>query len=760
MGGLQMLRSILAILAVILAGGDLSAQEEPLRPPPSAGESVVEQTYPEVRVTPESSEAPGEGPGDAGTAGSGGPVNYPSLSEQVFGAGEPFGGLNGVTRGAKSVFEAPSLSTIVNREALVEKQATDMFQALQNEVGVLMQSSAGGQTSPFVRGLTGQQVLILVDGIRLNNSIFRTGPNQYFNLIDPGQVERIEVVRGPESVLWGSDAIGGAINVVTRSAAQDQGSYGGAGFTEYFSTADTGSYSRANVEGWVGRSGVFSGASYLNANDLDRGGDLGRQPWTGYHQYAGDLKYNYMLSCDAMLTVAMQHFEQDDVPRSDRFPPFVDGPPAGTNRPTWNDPQQRDLAYIRLQGRSGNALFDDYTTTFSYGRNKEGYREIRSETRIDEGQFDADTLGFTTTFARDLDWVGRFIYGLDYYHDDVSSFHNRIDPTTGAVAPDNPQFPDGSTYGRAGVFLSWDVDLTDRLTVTTGVRFENDDAAGTINAVRGTPAAFDKNYHDWITNVGLSYKLSEPFRVFGSVAEGYRAPNLDDLAADNPVNFATDLPSLGVQPEHAWTYEIGLKLNTPRLRMQISEYWVDLEDNILRQAVDANGNPAPNVIGPYGTVIPGSNNFIRSNFDCYVNGTELVGEYLLEGGWSVYGNAWYTYGLDLERLEPLSRIPPLQGLAGVRWRDDCGRKWFEVYTWLVARQDRYAAQNNIDPRFPLGGTPGYVTLNARMGTTWGCGNRHRLSLTLENITDQPYRVLGSGVDGAGFNAIVGDEWLL
>jgi outer membrane receptor for ferrienterochelin and colicin len=242
------------------------------------------------------------------------------------------------------------------------------------------------------------------------------------------------------------------------------------------------------------------------------------------------------------------------------------------------------------------------------------------------------------------------------------------------------------------------------------------------------------------------------------VAEGYRAPNLDDLAADNPVNFATDLPSLDVQPEHAWTYEVGLKLNTPRLRMQIAEFWVDLNDNILRQAVNADGTWASNKLGDYGTVVPGTNNFIRANFDCYVNGTELTGEYLLQDGWSVYGNAWYTYGYDLERLEPLSRMPPLQGLAGLRWRDEGRRKWFEVYTWLVARQNRYAAQNNIDPRFPLGGTPGYATLNARMGRTFGEHDRHRVTLGLENITDKAYRVLGSGVDGPGFNAIVGYEW--
>lgn len=754
---------LLSIALLTLLGacwGRALAEQPPLAPDAKPGE---EPTFPPVVVRP-GDEQPSEAL-DAGSATASDtgpydrPLSYPRLSEQLSGQGD-LSGLDSASRSQKSVFDMPSLATVVDRELLAEKQALDMFQALQNEVGVLMQQTARGQASPFLRGLTGQQVLILIDGVRVNNSVFRAGPNQYFNLVDPGQVERIEVIRGPESVLWGSDAIGGVINIVTRSPSRVRGNYAGGGFKEYFSTADTASYSRANVEGWVGQTGVFGGASYLNVNNLRRGGDLGEQPFTDYDQYAADVKVNYMLGRDAMLTVALQHFEQENVPRSDRFAPFVLGPPANAPRPTWSDPQQRDLAYLRLQGLANCELFDAYSATFSYSRNKEGTREIRSATRIDVGEFDVDTYGFTLALARDLDWLGRLTWGFDYYHDGIDSFRNRVNPTNGRVTPDNPQFPDGSRYQRTGTFLSWDVDVTERLTTTAGVRYEDDDATGTINAVTGTPVPFDRTYQGWIGSVGAVYEIDPMLHLVGNISEGYRAPNLDDLTADNPIQqSARDLPSLDVQPERARTYEIGLKLDTPRLRVQVVEYWTDLENNILRQAVDANGNPVPNVIGPYGTLVPGSSNFIRANFDSYVNGTELAGEYLLPDGWSVYGNFWYTYGQDLVRDEPLSRIPPTQGTLGFRWREENHRKWLDVYTWLVARQDRYNPQNNTDSRFPVGGTPGYATFNVRAGTSLGRWHQHRLSLGLENITNTAYRVLGSGVDGPGFNAILGYEWI-
>jgi outer membrane receptor protein involved in Fe transport len=752
----------LGTLCIFTAG---YAQTEPAPTNAPAGGTAQggEQVLPPVVVRPEERNAArgGAGGGPAATPGTelgGRSAAYPGLGEQLFGKGE-LTGLDSITRGESSLFDIPAAGSIIDRQTIREKLPSDMAQTMQNEVGVMVQQTARGQASPFIRGLTGQQVLILVDGIRMNNAIFRAGPNQYFNLIDPGQVERIEVIRGPDSVLWGSDAIGGVINVVTRSASRSRGDYLGGGFTEYFSTADTGSYSRANAEGWIGSSGAFGGGSYLNVNDLHRGGDLGVQPFTNYDQYAGDVKYNYLLDSDTMLTFAVQHFEQENVPRSDRFAPFVFGPPANSPRPTWFDPQQRDLGYVRLQGRVSSGLFDSYTTTFSYSRNKEGSRDVRSATRIDLGEFDDDTVGWTVAFARDLDYLGRLTYGVDLYHDEIDAYRNRYNPVNNTTTPDNPQFPDDSRYERFGTYLTWNVDITERLAATTGVRYENDDAEGTVNAVRGTPMPFSLNYNGWVSTAGLVYKVNPMLHLVGDVSEGFRAPNLDDLTADNPVlQDAQDLPSLGVRPERARTFEIGVKIDTPNFRFQAFEFWTDLQDCIVRQAVDAAGNPVPDVVGPYGTMIPGSSNFIRANSHAYINGTELAGEYLLENGWSTYGNFWYTFGQDLDRDEPFSRIPPTQGILGLRWRENHSRRWFETYAWMVARQERYSAQNNIDSRFPLGGNPGFATLNVRMGRTLDARNRHRVSLALANITNKAYRVLGSGVDGPGFNAIFGYEW--
>jgi iron complex outermembrane receptor protein/hemoglobin/transferrin/lactoferrin receptor protein len=749
--------SVLALLAV--ASGPLRAQE------PSSS-AVEPPSLPETEVVGQQpTPSPDSEPviQDSTT----GDIAFPSLADQMFGSSPlDFGGLNSIVRGEKSLFDHSNFGTIIDREAIREKQAGDMFRALQFEPGVLVQQTGKGQVSPFIRGVTGQQLLLLVDGIRVNNSILRSGPNQYFSTFDPGQIEQIEILRGTGSVLYGGDAIGGAINIVTRSANPFQGDYQGGSFRQFYSTADSAPYSRANIEGWVGGSGLFAGASYMDVHNVDIGGGRGRQPFTDFDQYAGDIKYNWMVNDDQVITVALSHFEQQDLPRSDRFEPFVFNRPGNTARPTFFDPQQRDLAYIRWQGYAYNVnpWFDTFSTTFSYQRTKEGSREftnfsvpLNDYTRRQEGEVNDDMVGYQLALSKDRsdEGLGILTYGVDYYYEDIDARRERFSVQTGLPLPpaqqaSGPQYPDDTIARRVGTFMNWDVNLTDRLNAVAGVRYENYDHQGTPNfTFPGNvilPIPYERTYQDWVGSLGLTYHLTDEINIVGGVYEGFRAPTVDDLVANNTFqqNAAQQpqLLALNVQPEHSYTYEIGAKYNGERLRLQIYEWWMVIDDYITREVVLGN--------------------VVLGNQEAYLNGTELAGEYLLDPNWSAYGNFAYTYGRNQQTGDPITRIPPTQGILGLRWRDDYRRSYFEVFTWMVNRQDRNNPASASDSRFYVNGefaTPGYATLNTRLGTRFGECDQHRVSLSLENITDQYYRVLGSGVDGTGFNALFGYEYV-
>lgn len=723
------------------------------------------EVRPSPTQTPEGTPAPGDAPAvDSGfdpgefpfddSFGDGGA--FPSLTEQGFGfsPGDP-GGLNSLFRGEKSLLDQAQFGSVIDRQTLDERQASDMYRALQQETGVLLQQTGRGQLSPFIRGLTGQQVLILVDGIRVNNSVLRSGPNQYAATFDPGQIERIEVLRGSSAALYGSDAIGGAINIVTRSADIFNGNYNGGSFKEYVASADRSSYSRANLEGsWQG-AGVFGGASYLGVQELDIGGGRGTQAATDYDQFACDLKYSSMLNENNFFTAAYQHFYQNDLPRSDRFLPFVanrrPNNTVGTQSPTFFD-QQRDLAYTRFQGLAynENPLFDAYSVTLSWQRTTEGSTQFNMNNntpaatvtnRID-GQFNDDQLGAQVSLVKDFVDYGKVTWGVDYYYEDIDAWRRQ---TTGNPTP-TPQYPADAVADRAGAFLMWDVNLTQKLNAVASVRYENYDTSGTT-VISNTTTRYARAADDFIGSLGLNYAVTDEFRLVGGFYEGFRAPTIDDLVSSNTTqqNTVTTPGNFGINPEHSYTYEVGFKYNDDRWRIQCYEWWTDFTNYIGRETR---------------TTTTGGNAEFLVNQQAHLQGTELYVEYLLTETWSVWGNGAQTYG-KIANGQPFPRIPPLQGWLGLKWRDTETPRYFEVYTWMVneVTQSSYNQFNLTDVRFNQGGTPGYVTLNVRGGTSFGENLNHRVSVTLENLTDTYYRVLGSGVDGPGFNALAGYEYV-
>ncbi len=672
------------------------------------------------------------------------PQSYPNL-EQL-----RFEGLNSALRGDGSIFESPRAASIIDRIQLDERQPRNMVEAVEQEVGVLMQRTGAGQASPFIRGLTGPQTLLMIDGVRMNNSTYRFGPNQYFALIDPGMIERIEVVRGPMSTQWGADAIGGVINVVTRGTGTDFGRLLGGEFINRFATADAGNYSRLNVQGSYADFGVFGGGSYSNIHDLERGGSLGRQPFTNYSQYAGDIRFDFHPDPWHRLTVALQHFEQTDVPRSDRFPAEIQ----------LFNPQQRDMAYIRWEGTDlCGVLLDGYSVTASYQRNKEGQYRRRPPAgpRFEQGEFDVDTVGLSFVFFREPGRLGKLTWGFDWYHDDVDANRARFDAATGQLVETlQPQYPTDSHYRNSGAFLLWELPLTERLTAQSGIRFSDIQAGASVPLFNPAdplaPAASTRMtpvFSQWTATAGFSYALLDKLRLVGSMGEGFRAPLLDELTSvSTNVNEGIDVPNPNLSPEKSRTFELGLKANFERLRGQAFVYWTDLEDLIARDEIGV----IPDPLNPGGTIAV----LQRRNIgQAEIHGFELAGEYLFTDRWSLYGNFWTTYGQNLTDNEPLDRIPPQQGIFGLRGRSPRHRSWFEVYTWIARRQDRLSARDERDSRIPAGGTPGYATLNMRAG--WEMWEHHRIALGIENIFNEAYRVHGSGVDGPGISGHVGYE---
>jgi hemoglobin/transferrin/lactoferrin receptor protein len=218
----------------------------------------------------------------------------------------------------KNIFDTPYSVSVVDRNYLVENQIRTTPEVLQEVTGPMVQKTSFGHGSPYIRGLTGFRNLFLIDGIRLNNSCFREGPNQYWNTIDNLLIERMEILKGSSSVLYGSDALGGTVAVFTPEPDMTKERYSASKVFSRYSYAENSVVTRVEQEGKLERLGFILGGTSKKFGDIIAGKDTGRLPNTGYEEWDADFKAIYQINEKDKLIFAYQKTVQDDVPRTHR----------------------------------------------------------------------------------------------------------------------------------------------------------------------------------------------------------------------------------------------------------------------------------------------------------------------------------------------------------------------------------------------------------------------------------------------------------
>ena len=398
------------------------------------------------------------------------------------------------------------------------------------------------------------------------------------------------------------------------------------------------------------------------------------------------------------------------------------------------NPQERQFFSLQWNGRMHSAMADRLRAGVSYQLMHEALERKKVDdptSRIRNYNDKVGSIGLTLQMDKGLGAKHLLTYGLEHYRDEVKS--SRVDTVGGVSTDKRGNFPDGSKYYMTGLYLQDEYFISDKSAITAGIRY----SLSQTKTMLEDYGDLDETYGDVTGSLRWSGEVKQGMRLFAGIAQGFRAPNLDDIAVLKNTNEGEDVPSPGLEPEKSINYEVGIKSNLSRLRTQTFVYWMDLQDNMV-------------------SITAAPNTFKTANQDSFLQGVEFDGEYLLRDGWSLYGNFWYTYGVNLVTDTPLSRVPPAQGIAGLRWRAPEAGSYFAIYTWLVRRQDRLDQVRDItDERIPAGGTPGYATLNMRAGRAFGRDRQLRLSVSLENITDKNYLVHGSGVFGTGFTGRFG-----
>jgi hemoglobin/transferrin/lactoferrin receptor protein len=657
-----------------------------------------------------------------------------------------------------AAFAAPY---VVNAVPLSDFAGQRMYrsvtQALTDMPGVMVQKTSQSQGSPYIRGFTGYQTLMLVDGVRLNNSILRSGPNQYWSVVDPFVVDRLEVVKGPSSALYGSDAIGGTVNAITRSP-EGIGTNGWWRQAMYrYSSADQGNSIRGEINATMGPLGMLAGGAWREYGDVYGGHDVGVQPKTGYGECEGDMKAVYQIDRDTTLTAAHYNSYQDDAWRTHKTTSGISwhGTTVGDERKRVQD-LGHSLTYARYQRRNMGGCIDSIDVTASYQQMVEREYRVRGNGRYDKSGTDVDTYGLGVQLGSPLP-VGRLVYGFEAYHDEVQSFRREwnANGTLRSVGVQGPVGDDAS-YDLGGLYCQYELPLWERATLIVGGRYNyaRADADRVADPLGGRMSVKD----DWESVVGsarLSWFLDEKekLNLFGGVSQGFRAPNLSDLTRlDEARTNELETPSPGLKPEKYVTYEVGLKVKERDFQAQAAGFYTVIQDMIVRK--------------PTGAIINGSREVTKQNAgDGGLCGVELSARYRFHPRWTMFGDVAYTYGevetyptsAPVSRSEPLTRLMPMTGHAGLRWDSEDGKWYAEGLCTMADKQDKLSTADKLDTqRIPPGGTPGYVTFDVRGG--------HRVNENLdiwagvENVTNREYRIHGSGVNEPGTNLKVGLRW--
>lgn len=629
-----------------------------------------------------------------------------------------------------TVSSVPAAISVVGADDV--RAAMLVTDALENATGVFVQQTTPGQGAAVIRGLKGSAILHLVDGMRLNNAIFRDAPTQYLSLVPVTAVERIEALRGTPASLYGSDAVGGIVNVVTRVPRFEliESETRGDLYTA-FDSADLARTVRGTFE--VGNRFVATSVSleHLDTGNRRSGGGVRIAP-SGYESTGGRLAMSVTPDDRNAWLFDVHFLEQPDTPRIDEL---VAG--FGQSEPSSSEfafaPNRRLFArarYSRAQGWLGL----DWQVDGAWQRIDDDRisRDFGADIRTIE-QNSSDLSGAVVTATHkgtDSSWLA----GVELYHDRVRSSRREFDLATGGGQSVASRFPDGSTLDRAAVFVNGERRVAARHWLSGGLR---------VSAIEvelpdtGTIAAARIDVTDLAGDLGWRFDIDESWQLVANIGYGFRAPNVFDLGTfgERPGN-RFNIPNTDLDSEHVLHTDAGVRRHGGNWHIEAVAFRLDYDDRIV--SVLTGGTT------PDGRDIVRSVNAATSR----IYGVELQAGANLDESLRLQAMLTFTRGDDRigDTREAADRLPPLSGRIEVDY--DHGKDW-SASAWIsfAGRQERLSARDIRDPRIDPNGTPGWASIGAR--ASWHAADSLLLTIGIDNILDQRYRRHGSGIDAAG-----------
>lgn len=685
----------------------------------------------------------------------------------------------------------PQAVNLISRESILDRSTVFLARVAEQEAGINVQRTSPSLGGIFIRGLAGKNVVVYVDGVRFTNAAQRGGINTFFNLNEPSSLERIEVIRGASSAQFGSDALGGTINLVSlnNSINSDKPIFNGE-LSANAQTADRSGGSFAILSYGADRFNLLLNLAGRRINRLRpaRGIDshsaltrflgisskvLGeRLPDTEFTQYGGALRLSYLPTNDLQIILNYHRSQQDDGKRYDQL--------LGGDGNLIADLKNlmTDFGYVRLI-KQNLSLFDSASITFSYNSQR--------EERVNQGgqgdpfgsithQYERTSVsGFNFFLDKTLEKL-TLGFGGDYYFEKINSPAFTVNPRTNTSTLSRPRIPDEARFRSSGVFLNGALQLQ-RMRLSGALRYSFADykaRAADAPIIAGRRLWQDDSLRvgSLSGRIGFVLRLIKQFSLAANYSRGFRYPNMTDLGtlgltgsgyevdylsavnlggtigttADSSA-VSTGIPVSKQRSEFSNNFDLSFRYTHKRFETEFTGFLLDIEDIITKQSLILPPGAVGKFLGdqqiinqlPNGVVfvaLSTSPVLVRANYSAArIYGIEAESEAWLTKSLKFTANYTFVHAKDKATGLPPNiegGTPPPTTFVSFKYQPIGKNFWIELYSILAQKQNRLSSLDIEDRRTGALRTRGQIA------------NFFRRGACVRGLTNNPDGVCGTG----------------
>ena len=714
-----------------------------------------------------------------------------------------------VARTAEQSRKIAEKVSIVNQKSIVTQSPATGADLLLLAPNVRLQKSQGGGGSPVLRGFEANRLLLVVDGVRLNNAIYRSGHIQNAITVDPNSIDRVEVIYGSSSVGYGSDALGGVVHYYTKTPKINNNKPLTNAFSSTYNSAQNALISHFETEASFKKWASYTSLTYSSFGDLKMGENRqhGFTDWglvpaysrnnettyfaqpssnpnphlqknVGYTQFDLLEKVVINLPKASQLLLNFQLSNSSNIPRFDKLNEYAYG---NLRFAEWfYGPQKRALFSPQLKLFPKNKFLYKGTITAAYQALEESriQRKFNSLTRENQKE-KVKVLSLNGDFEVAKKERSSIAYGFELVNNRIISTAmgkdlvisgNKI-TSFNNFRPIPTRYPsDGSRYNTAALYANYRFDFSSKTTFSLGGRFTTTHLKANWKETALIDADLNKVNvkNDALTgSFSVSYRPKNPWRINLLLSSGFRSPNVDDLGKIRENKGVLLVPNTDLKPEYVYNIDGGIAYTSAQKNMyfNLRFYHTSLRDYIGRMAYEVATDQT--------TLAPGtvefSNDIVTTQANTNIGNGRIYG-LSFEGGLKLFegldlnGNFTYTHAARNEMIGALPSILPFYGGAVLHYKKDAFNLNLNYIFNSRKNKEDYSSGGEdgleetplittVDNQAVFAGTPKWSIFSLR--GNYQLNKTVLLNAAVENIFDLHYRTFASGISAPGRSFIMG-----